>query len=56
MTEHESNKKNLHMEWIKAESGSTYLCPADKLAELDNPTESQLKSICVDESENPHNA
>lgn len=48
-------KQELNVKWIKAKSGSTYLCPVAALQRLDNPTEEQLKLICVDESENPHN-
>ena len=46
-------KKELSVKWIKAESGSTYLCPVDALKRLKNPSEADLKNICVDESENP---
>ncbi len=46
-------KKELSVKWIKASSGSTYLCPIDALKKLGNPTEEQLKTICVDESQNP---
>ena len=55
MEEIQSIKKELSLKWIKAESGNTYLCPVDALNRLDNPTEEQLKMICVDESENPQN-
>ncbi|MGD9252654.1 MAG: hypothetical protein PVG92_01830 [Holophagae bacterium] len=48
-------KKTLGVKWIKGPSGHTYLCPVDALAKLNNPTEDQLKMICVDESENPQN-
>jgi hypothetical protein len=48
-------KQELGVKWIKAKSGSTYLCPVKALDRLDNPTEDQLKMICVDESNNPHN-
>jgi len=41
--------------WVKSDSGSTYLCPIDVMRRLDNPTEEQLRSLCVDESLNPHN-
>ena len=51
----EEFKKSLGVKWIKADSGSTYLCPVDALDRLDNPTEDQLKLICVDESLNPQN-
>jgi hypothetical protein len=48
-------KKQLNVKWVKGDSGRTYLCPVEALNRLDNPTEDQLKTICVDESENPHN-
>ena len=48
-------KKQLSVTWIKAKSGSTYLCPVDSLDRMDNPTEEQLKTICVEESANPQN-
>jgi hypothetical protein len=48
-------KKQLSVKWVRAESGHTYLCPVEALARLDNPTEDQLKLICVDESQNPQN-
>jgi len=48
-------KRELSVKWIKAESGTTYLCPVEALKRLDNPSEEQLKMICVDESQNPQN-
>jgi hypothetical protein len=48
-------KKQLSVKWIKAKSGSTYLCPVDSLDRLNDPTEDQLKTICVEESDNPQN-
>ena len=48
-------KKELSVKWIKADSGSTYLCPVDALDRFDNPTEEELRTICVDESQNPQN-
>jgi hypothetical protein len=48
-------KQELSVKWIKADSGNTYLCPLAALQRLDNPTEDQLKMICVDESANPQN-
>jgi hypothetical protein len=56
MDEREVFKRELNVKWIKAGSGNTYLCPVDALKKLkDNPSEEELKLICVDESENPHN-
>ena len=51
----EEFKKEIGVQWIKATSGTTYLCPVDALKRLDNPNEDQLKMICVDESQNPQN-
>jgi len=48
-------KKELNVKWVKAESGMTYLCPVKALERLQNPGEKELKTICVDESENPQN-
>ena len=48
-------KRELGVQWIKSESGSTYLCPVEALKRLENPTEEQLKLICVDDSMNPQN-
>ena len=53
--ENEKNiyKRELGVKWIKAESGTTYLCPVKALDRLEKPTEEQLKMICVDESQDP---
>lgn len=48
-------KQELGVKWIKAKSGTTYLCPVVSLERIKNPTEEQLKLICVDESTNPQN-
>lgn len=48
-------KKELSVKWIKAGSGNTYLCPVDALKRIKQPTEEQLKAICVEESKNPQN-
>jgi hypothetical protein len=47
--------KEIGVKWIKGQTGTTYLCPIAALSRLDNPTEEQLKLICVDESLNPQN-
>ena len=49
-------KRELSVKWIKADSGNTYLCPVAALDRLNNPSEDQLKMICVEESANPENA
>ena len=51
--EEKAYKKELSVKWIKAKSGNTYLCPVDAVKKIQNPTEEQLKLICVDESMNP---
>lgn len=48
-------KRTLGVKWVRGASGRTYLCPVDALGKLDNPTEDQLRLICVDESDNPQN-
>jgi hypothetical protein len=50
-------KKEIGVKWVKAESGTSYLCPLAALDRLGapNPTEEDLKKICVDESQNPQN-
>ena len=47
--------QRISLKWIKGGSGDTYLCPVDALDRLENPTEDQLKMICVNESDNPQN-
>ena len=51
----EEFKRTLGVQWIKAESGNTYLCPVNALSRIEDPSEDQLRLICVDESENPQN-
>ena len=51
----EEFKVSIGVKWIKADSGTTYLCPVEALDRLDTPTEDQLKLICVNESDNPQN-
>ncbi len=48
-------KKELSVQWVKGESGTTYLCPVNALKRLSNPSDADLKKICVDESQNPQN-
>lgn len=55
MANEEIITQRINLKWIKADSGHTYLCPVNALERLDSPSEDQLKMICVDESENPHN-
>ena len=55
MTSENTFKQELAVKWIKADSGNTYLCPVNALDRISNPTEDQLRTICVDESTNPQN-
>ncbi len=49
-------KKEIGVKWIRAESGTSYLCPLASFARLGgSPKEDDLKRICVDESQNPQN-
>lgn len=55
MPEQKNFKQEINVKWIKGKSGHTYLCPVNALDRIKNPTEEDLKKICVDESENPQN-
>ena len=55
MANEEIITQRINLKWIKSDSGNSYLCPVNALDRLDAPTEDQLKTICVNESENPHN-
>ena len=48
-------KKELSVKWVKGTTGTSYLCPTEALKRLDNPDDKALKTICVDESDNPQN-
>ena len=52
---YEVHKRDFNVQWIRAESGNTYLCPVNALRRVHQPTEEQLKLICVEESTNPQN-
>ena len=55
MSEQESFKSEIGVKWVKGDSGTTYLCPVKALERIPNPSEEDLKKICVDESVNPQN-
>ncbi len=55
MSSNETFQAEIGVKWVKSDSGTTYLCPAAALDRLSNPTEDDLRTICVDESENPQN-
>lgn len=48
-----TRKINLGINWVKAESGSTYLCPADM--DTSSASEEELRAHCINESHNPQN-
>jgi hypothetical protein len=49
-------KADLSLKWVKAnDSETTYLCKAEDLGSLREMTDEALRSICVDESQNPQN-
>jgi hypothetical protein len=54
--ESKARKSEISTKWVKAEdSDTTFLCPTNKLSGLRGRTEEELRSICVDESNNPQN-
>lgn len=56
MTEYQERKAGLSHQWIKSkESGRSYLCPVGSVENIDSASEEELRSKCVDESENPQN-
>lgn len=55
-SEFNSYKKKLGHNWVKSDSGNTYLCPIGALKGIDNPSEEQLRKLCVNESMNPDNS
>jgi hypothetical protein len=55
MAEKKYIERTINLKWIKAKSGTTYLCPVKALERVKDPTEAQLKTMCVEESQNPQN-
>jgi len=51
----DTNKTSSHQnfDWIRGESGTSYLCPKGSVSK--DASENELKSACVDESDNPQN-
>ncbi|MBC8875981.1 MAG: hypothetical protein H8E44_41685 [Planctomycetes bacterium] len=41
--------------WVKAETGTTYLCPVDVIKGRSDLTDEELSVLCIDESLSPHN-
>jgi len=48
-------KKDLGYNWVKAESGNTYLCPIGSMEGGKKKSEKYLRQHCIDESANPQN-
>ncbi len=42
MTDTTKEFTRVNHQWIKADSGATYLCPVEELQKLDNPSEEDL--------------
>ena len=55
MYEYDTKTRASGVKWIKAKSGNTYLCRTDAVDSSSELTESQLKRLCLDESNNPQN-
>ena len=55
MSNASTNDSRQSFKWVKSDSGSTYLCPIDAVRGINDPSEAQLRSLCVDESDNPQN-
>ena len=55
MSSNDTFRPQIGVKWIKSDSGTTYLCPATALDRYPNYTEQDLRSLCLDESENPQN-
>ncbi|MCU0692123.1 MAG: hypothetical protein MUF54_12035 [Polyangiaceae bacterium] len=55
MQTQEQFKREIDVKWIRAKSGTTYLCPVDALGRIRTDDEDKLRLICVDESQNPQN-
>jgi hypothetical protein len=48
-----ARKNNLGINWVKSDSGSTYLCPAGE--DFSGATDEELRARCINESHNPQN-
>jgi hypothetical protein len=48
-----TRKINLGINWVKSDTGLTYLCPAG--VDLSGATDEELRAHCIDESLNPQN-
>jgi hypothetical protein len=48
-----TRKINLGINWVKSDSGATYLCPAGE--DFSNAADEELNARCINESHNPQN-
>jgi len=48
-----TQKVKLGINWVKSDSGSTYLCPVGE--DFTGATDEELRARCIDESNNPQN-
>lgn len=55
MEETRERKSKISYEWIQGPSGTSYLCPAGSVADKKSASDSDLKAVCVEESNNPQN-
>ena len=46
-------KINLGTQWVKSESGNTFLCPVGE--DVTGLSDDELRSRCLEESHNPQN-
>ena len=54
--EDNKSKTKQGYEWIKSgKTGTSYLCPVGSIKNKAKATDDDLKKVCVDESNNPHN-
>ena len=51
-----NRKASMGFEWIRStNSASSYLCPIGAVRDKHNASDDELRRLCVDESNNPHN-
>jgi len=55
MTSQPAEFSRRSFKWIKAQSGTTYLCPVEALAGRSGLPEEEMRAVCVNESLSPHN-
>ena len=48
-----TRKIDLGINWVKSDSGATYLCPTGR--DFSGASDEELRAHCLDESSNPQN-